>query len=127
MTVRRGLGRHTLVGGLAIERDRFNPIDLPLFAYTFTVPGLFVQDDLDVTRWLALSASARLDRHSEFGTFISPRISGLVRRGRWSSRLSYGTGFSAPTPVTEETEAAGLSRLTGDRSARARARTERFL
>ena len=70
-----------------------------------------MQDDLDVTRWFALSASARLDRHSEFGTFISPRISGLVRRGRWSSRLSYGTGFSAPTPVTEETEAAGLSRL----------------
>jgi outer membrane receptor for ferrienterochelin and colicins len=112
LTVRRGLGRHTLVGGLAIERDRFNPIDLPLFSHTFTVPGLFVQDDLDVTRWLALSASARLDRHSEFGTFISPRISGLVRRGQWSSRLSYGTGFSAPTPVTEETEAAGLSRLT---------------
>jgi outer membrane receptor for ferrienterochelin and colicins len=112
LTVRRGIGRHTLVGGLAIERDRFNPIDLPRFGYTFTVPGLFVQDDLDVARWLALSASARLDRHSEFGTFISPRISGLVRRGQWSSRLSYGTGFSAPTPVTEETEAAGLSRLT---------------
>ena len=112
LTVRRGIGRHTLVGGLAIERDRFNPIDLPRFGYTFTVPGLFVQDDLDVARWLALSASARLDQHSEFGTFISPRISGLVRRGQWSSRLSYGTGFSAPTPVTEETEAAGLSRLT---------------
>jgi len=112
LTVRRGIGRHTVVGGLAFERDRFNPIDVPRFSYTFTVPGLFVQDDLDVARWLALSASARLDRHSEFGRFISPRISGLVRRGRWSSRLSYGTGFSAPTPVTEETEAAGLSRLT---------------
>jgi outer membrane receptor for ferrienterochelin and colicins len=112
LTVRRTVGRQTLVGGLAIERDRFQPIELPRFAHTFTVPGLFVQDDLDVARWLAISASARLDHHSEFGTFISPRIAGLVRRGRWSSRLSYGTGFFAPTPVTEETEATGLSRLT---------------
>jgi outer membrane receptor for ferrienterochelin and colicins len=112
LTVRRAMGRHTLVGGLAIERDRFQPIDLPRFAHTFTVPGVFVQDDVDVARWFALSASARLDQHSQFGTFVSPRISGLVRHGSWSSRLSYGTGFSAPTPITEETEATGLSRLT---------------
>src|SRR5262249_28293302 len=42
----------------------------------------------------------------------SPRISGLVHHGPWSSRVSYGTGFFAPTPITEETEATGLSRLT---------------
>ncbi len=112
LTARRAMARQTLVGGLAIEHDRFEPIDLPRFGYTFTVPGVFVQDDVDVARWLAISASARVDRHSEFGTFVSPRISGLVRRGQWSSRLSYGTGFFAPTPITEETEAAGLSRLT---------------
>lgn len=110
-TVRRAIGRHTLVGGLAIERDRFQAIDLPRFAYAFTVPGVFVQDDLDVAHWLAVSASARLDQHSEFGSFVSPRVSGLLRRGPWSSRVSYGTGFSAPTPITEETEATGLSRL----------------
>ena len=106
------MGPHTLVGGVAVERDRFQPVDLPRFAYRFTVPGVFVQDDLDVARWLAISASARLDQHSEFGTFVSPRISGLMRHGPWSSRLSYGTGFFAPTPITEETEATGLSRLT---------------
>ena len=74
-----------------------------------------------------MSASARLDQHSEFGTFVSPRVSGLVRRGPWSSRVSYGTGFFAPTPLTEETEAAGLSRLTVDRSAEGRARKERVV
>ena len=77
--------------------------------------------------WLAISASARLDRHNEFGTFVSPRISGLVRGGPWSSRVSYGTGFSAPTPLTEETEAAGLSRLTVRRSAEGGARQERVV
>ena len=111
VTVRRAVGRHTLVGGLAIERDRFQPIDLPRFAYTFVVPGVFAQDDVDVTRWFALSASGRVDRHNEFGVFVSPRLSGLARRGSWSSRLSFGTGFFAPTPLTEETEATGLSRL----------------
>jgi iron complex outermembrane receptor protein len=112
LTVRRAIPRQTLVGGIAVERDSFQPVDLPRFAYTFTVPGMFVQDDVDLARWLAISGSARLDRHSEFGTFVSPRIAGLVRRGPWSSRLSYGTGFFPPTPITEETEAAGLSRLT---------------
>jgi outer membrane receptor for ferrienterochelin and colicins len=112
VTLRRAIAHHTLVAGLAIERDRFQPIDTPQFAYTYTTPGVFVQDDLDVARWLAVSASARLDHHSEFGTSFSPRISALVRRGQWSSRLSLGQGFFAPTAITEETEAAGLSRLT---------------
>jgi len=112
LTVRRAIAHHTLVGGVAIEHDRFQPIDTPQFAYSYTTPGVFVQDDVDVAKWLAVSASARLDRHSEFGTFLSPRISALVRSGPWSSRLSVGQGFFAPTPITEETEAAGLSRLT---------------
>jgi len=112
VTVRRAIAGHTLVGGVAFERDAFQPVDTPQFAYTYTTPGLFVQDDVDFAQWFALSASARLDHHSEFGTFFSPRISGLLRRGPWSSRLSYGTGFFPPTPITEETEAAGLTRLS---------------
>jgi iron complex outermembrane receptor protein len=111
-TVRRAIAHHTVVGGAAIEHDRFRPVDTPQFAYTYTTPGLFVQDDFDVARWLAVSGSARLDHHSEFGTFLSPRVSALLRRGAWSSRVSIGSGFFAATPITEETEAAGLSRLS---------------
>src|SRR5262245_36867934 len=118
-TLRRSLGRHTFVGGVAVERDSFTPIDVPRFAYTFTVPGVFVQDDADMTKWLSVSASGRLDVHSEYGTFFSPRIAGLLRARGWTSRLSYGTGFFGPTPLTEETEAAGLSRLTIVRQLRA--------
>jgi iron complex outermembrane receptor protein len=112
VTVSRALARHTIVVGAAIEHDRFHPIDTPQFAYTYTTPGLFIQDDADIARWLAVSASARVDHHSEFGTFLSPRLSALVREGPWSSRLSVGQGFFASTPITEETEAAGLSRLS---------------
>jgi len=112
VTVRAPFGRHTMVGGFAVERDGYRPRDLPRFGYTFTVPGVFIQDDVDVRRWLSLSASGRLDHHSAYGTFFSPRVAMLLRSGRWSSRFSLGTGFYGPSPLTEETEASGLSRLT---------------
>jgi iron complex outermembrane receptor protein len=96
---------------MALERATFSPDQFPLLAYRQTIPGLFAQDDLDVTRWLSVSASTRVDRHSTFGWFVSPRIASLVRRGHWSGRASYGSGFFAPTPIVDETEANGFSRF----------------
>jgi iron complex outermembrane receptor protein len=84
---------------------------VPQFAFTYNIPGVFVQDDIEVASWLSVSASGRLDHHNEYGTFFSPRLSGLVRGGAWTSRLSVGGGFFGPSPLTEETEAAGLTRL----------------
>ena len=114
VTLRSSNGRHTWVGGVAVEQDEYTPTDLPQFAYAFTTPGVFVQDDIDVRPWFALSLSGRLDHHSEYGWFLSPRASALLRSGSWSTRLSAGTGFFGSTPLTEETEAAGLTRLTLD-------------
>jgi outer membrane receptor for ferrienterochelin and colicins len=104
-------GRQTWVAGVAIERDSYRARDVPRFDYTFTVPAAFAQYDVTASPNLSLSASGRVDVHSEYGTFFSPRISALARAGRWTSRLSVGTGFFGPTPITEETEAAGLTRL----------------
>lgn len=112
--VRGSNGHHTWVAGAALEHDAYRPLDVPQFEYTYTVPGAFVQDDVDVTPWLSVSASARLDHHSEYGTFFSPRISALLRSGRWNSRVSAGGGFFGPSALTEETEAAGLSRAVID-------------
>jgi iron complex outermembrane receptor protein len=84
---------------------------VPRFESAFIVPGAFGQYDFTVTPTVSLSASGRLDFHSEYGTFFSPRVSLLARSGGWTSRVSIGTGFFASTPLTEETEAAGLSRL----------------
>ena len=111
LALRGSARRQTWVAGVAFERAAFDPEDRPAFAYTFTVPGLFVQDDIELSRWLTVSASARVDVHSEVGTFLSPRVSALVRQGGWTSRVSVGSGFFAATALTEETEAAGLSRL----------------
>jgi iron complex outermembrane receptor protein len=59
-----------------------------------------------------VSGSARLDRHNVYGTFLMPRVSALHRPGEgWSIRASVGSGYFAPTPFTEETEAVGLARL----------------
>ena len=112
VAMRGSTGRHTWVAGAAFERDGYRAEDVPRFNYTFTIPGVFAQYDVDVTKAFSLSSSARLDVHSEYGVFLSPRISALLRAGRWSSRLSVGTGFFGSTPITEETEAAGLTRLT---------------
>jgi outer membrane receptor for ferrienterochelin and colicins len=112
LALRGASGRHTWVAGVAYERDDYNPKDVPRFAYTYDVPGLFAQDDVDLTSWMSVSAGARVDSHSEYGTFVSPRVAALFRRGAWTSRVSAGRGFFASTPLTEETEAAGLSRLS---------------
>ena len=109
--VRGTAGRQTWVAGFAIERDAYTARDVPRFDYDFLVPGAFAQYDVAVSPTLSLSGSARLDHHSEYGTFFSPRVSALARAGHWTSRLSVGAGFFGPTPITEETEAAGLTRL----------------
>jgi iron complex outermembrane receptor protein len=111
VAVRGTAGRQTWVGGVAVERDAYTASDVPRFDYTFTVPGAFAQYDITASTHLSLSASARVDVHSEYGTFFSPRLSALVHAGQWASRFSVGTGFFGPTPITEETEAAGLTRL----------------
>jgi outer membrane receptor for ferrienterochelin and colicins len=111
LTVRGTFHRNTWVAGVAAEREVYLPRDVSQFTYRYTTPGVFLQDDIEVTRWLSVSASARVDFQSQYGTFLSPRLSALLRWHGWTSRLSVGQGFFAPTPLTEETEAAGLTRL----------------
>jgi iron complex outermembrane receptor protein len=115
IAIRGASGRQTWVGGVAVERDAYTPRDVSRFAHAFLVPGAFGQYDYTLAPALSVSASGRLDAHSEYGIFFSPRVSILARTGRWTSRASAGTGFVASTPLTEETEAAGLTRLEIER------------
>jgi outer membrane receptor for ferrienterochelin and colicins len=114
IAIRGTAGRQTWVGGLAIQRDAYTPRDVPQFEYDFVAPGAFGQYDFTPTPAVSLSASARVDFHNEYGTFFSPRVSVLARSGGWATRASVGAGFVASTPLTEETEAAGLARLQID-------------
>ena len=103
-------GAHTWVGGVAAQRDTFDSSAAPRFDFGYTVPGLFAQDDYAIHPRVILSGSGRLDWHSEFGTFLSPRLSALWRpTNQLAARVSGGRGHFAPLPFTEETEATGLT------------------
>jgi len=105
-------GRHTWVLGAAVQQDRYAPREVSRFAYRFDVPAVFAQDQVTFSDRASLSASARLDAHSEYGALLSPRLSLLWRpTTAWAARVSAGGGTFAPTPFTEETDETGLSRV----------------
>ena len=102
-------GRNVWVIGGAFQRESYASQAAPRFDYAYSVPGVFAQNEFMVTRSLTLAASERVDVHSEFGTFVSPRVSALLRPDEaWAIRVGAGRGYVAPTPFTEETEATGL-------------------
>ena len=119
----RAEGSRTWVVGAAMLAESYDGRDVDGFDFSFTTPGLFTQLTADVDANLSVTGSARVDWHSEYGTFFSPRGSALVRLGGpWTLRASMGSGFFAPTPFTEETEVVGLSAmvpLSGIRAERA--------
>ena len=100
---------HTLTTGLAFQRDTYRGRDVSGFDFSYNQPALFIADDFAITRWLRVSASGRVDFHSEYGSILTPRVSALVTRGSWTVRGSAGGGAFAPTPFIEETEATGLT------------------
>jgi outer membrane receptor for ferrienterochelin and colicins len=108
-------GKHGWIVGLALQSDRYRNDALPAFNFDYDTAGLFAQDELQLGEAVTLSGSLRVDRHSDYGTFFSPRIATLWRpvggASPWGVRVSAGTGFFSPIPVTEETEATGLSRV----------------
>ncbi|MDP9348700.1 MAG: TonB-dependent receptor, partial [Gemmatimonadota bacterium] len=104
-------GGHTWVLGAALQAERYEAEDVAGFNYAYTIPSLFAQEEYAPAEWATLSLAGRLDQHSRYGTFLNPRLSLLLRPAGWNVRASAGTGYFAPTPFTEETEATGLSRL----------------
>ncbi|HEX8430946.1 MAG TPA: TonB-dependent receptor [Longimicrobium sp.] len=104
-------GGHNWVLGAALQSERYTADDVSGFDYTYTTPSIFAQEEFAAAEWITLSLAARADWHSEYGTFLNPRLSLLLRPAGWTVRGSVGTGYFAPTPFTEETEAIGLARL----------------
>ncbi|HKK94204.1 MAG TPA: TonB-dependent receptor [Longimicrobiales bacterium] len=104
-------GRHLWVLGLAIQHDGYAHDQFPAFDFDYTVPAIFAQDEIDLSEWLTAAVSLRYDDHSRYGGVLSPRVSVLARAAEWTTRVSAGTGFFAPTPFTEEVEAVGIGRL----------------
>jgi iron complex outermembrane receptor protein len=104
-------GRHLWLVGAAFQKDKYDAQDVPVWSFDYSVPALFVQDEVEVSEFVTIAASLRFDHHSRYGGALSPRVSLLGRRSGWVARASAGAGYFGPTPFTEETEAVGLTRL----------------
>lgn len=103
-------GRHTWVTGAAVQGDQFRAADVPRFDFSYLTPGVFAQDDYALTPRVTVSGGARVDVHSEFGAFLSPRAALLWRPTPvLTTRLSAGRGHFAPLPFTDDTDATGLT------------------
>ncbi|MBB4638116.1 TonB-dependent receptor domain-containing protein [Longimicrobium terrae] len=103
--------QHTWVAGAALQTESYRADDVAGFDYTYTTPSLFGQEEYAPAEWITFSLAGRADWHSEYGAFFNPRLSLLLRPAGWTVRGSVGTGYFAPTPFTEETEAIGLTRV----------------
>jgi outer membrane receptor for ferrienterochelin and colicins len=99
--------RGTTVLGGTLQHDRFENSLNDAYDHRWLTPSLFVTADRAVGP-VTLSASVRGDAHPT-GAQLTERLAVLARPADdWSVRASAGTGFAAPTAMTEETEAIGL-------------------
>jgi outer membrane receptor for ferrienterochelin and colicins len=112
VSVTKFLGNNVLTGGVGIDRDQYAALDVRDEDYRYTTPALYAEHTWTPDPRLAITSSARLDLQSQFGDFVSPRVSVVLRpTEEWQLRLSRANGVYAPTPLTDETEAFGLAHL----------------
>jgi outer membrane receptor for ferrienterochelin and colicins len=97
-----------LLVGAAVQVDGYHNKLNAGFDHDWVTPGIFVTGDRDLGPF-TVSASLRGDHNSETGFMLTERLALLVRPAdEWFVRLSGGTGFAPPAPMTEEIEAIGL-------------------
>lgn len=105
-------GKHAWVLGVAALYEELESPDAPNAEYSYLTPAVFVQDEFTANEAMTLLGSARIDKHSDYGTFFSPRFSALFRLNEaWTVRTSIGNGFAAPTPIVDEVQKTSLAVL----------------
>jgi iron complex outermembrane receptor protein len=112
LTLRRASPRHTWLGGIASDWYAVRSVDALPTTYVSTRPGIFFHDDFSAASWLLLSGSVRFDYHNLYDLLVSPRGSVLFRGEKWSAGVTAAQGYYTPRPLTDETEAAGITPLT---------------
>ncbi|HYW30853.1 MAG TPA: TonB-dependent receptor [Gemmatimonas sp.] len=108
--------QQVIVLGGVLQLDNYSNALNDTFDHKWTIPGAFVTAERGIGP-VTLSASVRADAHPDAGVQVTERVALLARPVEgWSVRGSLGTGYTAPTGRTEETEAMGLRGVRATRA-----------
>lgn len=67
------------------------------------IPGIFLQDEWEVSKKLTLLTGVRLDHYSDHGFIFAPRLSTKYKPSLWTTlRANFGTGFRVVNLFTED-------------------------
>lgn len=96
------------ITGLNLWTDKFNQHKFDtqqLVDYQHTTLGAFLQNTWNATEKLTLETGLRGDYQTEYGFFLLPRISALLKiNPTFTMRLGGGMGYKTPTVFTEDAE-----------------------
>ena len=82
-----------------------NTDSLPVRNYTHNTIGGFVQNTTDISDKFILEAGLRTDFNTDYGAFVLPRFSLLIKaNNKLSSRIGGAMGYKLPTIFTEDAE-----------------------
>ena len=77
----------------------------PLRDFTFNTIGAFIQNTTDIGSRFTIEGGLRTDYNFEYGSFILPRISVLLKvNNNLTSRIGGAMGYKLPTIFTEDAE-----------------------
>lgn len=109
--VSTAIDEHTVVAGAEYRQDRveqrnFDVSPFASFIESSTrgrVWGIYAQDDVRLTRELALSAGVRYNHHSNSGGSLNPRL-GLIWKPRpvTAVKLLYGSAYRPPNAYEQD-------------------------
>jgi len=100
--------RSEWIGGINFVTDHFDEQQLtstPSRNYEQITTGMFIQNNLIVSRKFSLETGLRGDYVKDYGFVVLPRLSMLFKySSKLSSRIGGGMGYKTPTIFTEESE-----------------------
>ncbi len=92
------VGNHHLNGGGGFMGESIESARISKGSMCSDLSYVFGQDDWEVTKRITLLSGLRVDSHSLYSTYLSPKIAIMYKPELFSRiRLSYGRGFRAPS------------------------------
>jgi outer membrane receptor for ferrienterochelin and colicins len=109
ISANKSWSKSELITGLNYYTDHFRDKQLDGAASKgerLKTVGAFALHNWRALSWLALESGIRVDNNLDYGTFVLPRLSGLIKwLPQLTSRISGGLGYRAPTLFNPEAEA----------------------